>query len=72
MYHVHSRSAQPNVSPEEFQHSVIVPIPKGEWRDRFVTQIKNQLEEAQSLRNRYFEELQKSKDTFEKLVFENL
>lgn len=72
MYYIHSGSAQPNVSSRDFKEKLLVPIPKGKWRDKFFTQTKNILENAKLLRKRYFAELQKSQETFEKLVYSYL
>lgn len=72
MYLVHSGSAQPNVSTSEFQNKILIPVPQGEWRTRFITQVKSDLSEAQILRKKQLEELQKSQKTFEKLVLESL
>jgi len=69
MYYIHSGSAQPNVSSRDFKENLLVPIPKGKWRDKFFTQAKNILEDAKGLRKNYLAELQKSKETFEKLVY---
>lgn len=71
-YHFQSGSVQPSISSKAFEKNVQIPVPKDAWREKFAEQIKIALSKLLQLKADHSIELQKSKDTFEKLVFENL
>jgi len=71
-YHFQSGSVQPSISSRAFEKNVQIPVPMDAWREKFAEQIKIAMSKLLQLKADHSIELQKSKDTFEKLVFENL
>jgi len=71
-YHFQSGSIQPSVSLKAFEKNVQMPIPKDAWKEKYSEQVKIAMNELLRLKADHSMELQKSNDTFEKLVFENL
>ncbi len=71
-YHFQSGSVQPSISSKAFENNVQIPVPKGIWRNKYAEKVKIAVNELLQLKTSYSTELQKSKEAFEKLIFENL
>lgn len=72
LYHFQSGSVQPSISSKAFERNVCIPVPKGIWQAEYAKQVKAMVNELLLLKTNHSRELQKSKDTFEKLIFENI